>query len=910
MEQNSSKLIKSYLLPACLLFITTLLFIPTILNASKNADGATATPKYLEFLPIIFKGGGSTIGGTPSPTPCKVQFEGYALANTTHIYVTGDIGTTVTVLNLTTGNELVSGTLQSKEGHSCPGFADLSAPTSLVPGHVVLVESSDTTIDSTTVLIEEPTPTTTAPLSTATATATATPTTISDAADLIIGKPQLISTPPIAPHEQVNFTVIITNAGTVDVNQQFFVDIFLDPQNVTSHHIPLDESSGYIAVGSLSAGQSRQLTISAPSGFNETPNPHHVYAMVDSVEQVVEQSENNNISTNLITIDSAPVTPTFTPTPDGINQISGIVRGLYLGEWIPKHRAVVRLVHPILGVIAIEESDVNGFYNFDNIPAILPEQFTITACYQSNSGPYFGVRNNVQVPNAYANIYMLPGSCSYEYPITPTPIIPTMTATHTATPYPTNTSTPTAYPTSTGTPTSTATVVLCHVQFEGFVIEGTYSVYVTGDIGTTVTIIRNGQVLGTATLLERDEHTCEGFAEIPLNAAVFQGDFLIAESNDGSVDFTAVLAAVPTPTHTPTYTPVPTNTPTHIPTPTPSYAYIALFPNCGTGPNMEITVVGYNWDNDESIAFYWEGNPEVFTTIPEGHGGGFAFTATFTKPDGTHTMRAESSGSGAEKDISTANFYVPCSGTESPTTTPTVTSTPIPADLIIGQPQLISTPPIVLHEPLDFSVIITNVGEVDIDKQFFVDIYLDPQTIYTDRIPLDESSGYIAVSALAGGQSKQLTIQTHLGLLNTPDPHSVYGMVDSAQQVIEASEINNISSALTIVEVTPAYPPTTTPTPDGTSEISGIIRILDGVWHPQYRTEVKLIHPVWGIIATTEADQNGMYTFMNIPPLVDPDRYTVTACFPTDSGPYFGTRNSIQAPYPYTNIYLLSGPCS
>ncbi len=496
------------------------------------------------------------------------------------------------------------------------------------------------------------------------------------------------------------------------------------------------------------------------------------------------------------------------------------------------------------------------------------------------------------------------------------PIIPTAGVTPSPTPSPTPSNTPTPGPTDTSTPT--ATIAPCNVQFEGAAVANNNYVFVTGDIGTTVTIVNltTGATLGSNVLQDRAGHACGGFADFSspsLNALLVAGNVLLAESSDGTVDTTIVLALPPSPTPTFTYTPAPTstptNTPTIIPTATPSGPYIVLLPNCGQGPTVQVTVLGFNWDSDEDIGFSWDGT--AFYLLPAAsHTGSFSFTRTFTEADGTYTLRAESVAAPAQVDIATADFDIPCLDLIIPTATPTLTATPIPADLTIGRPQLISTPPIVAHAPLDFSVVITNIGQVDVNQQFFVDVYLDPQNVFTDRIPLNESSGYIAVSSINGGQSKTLTFSAPLGFKNTPDPHSVYGMVDSVQQVTEALEDNNVSSNLAVPDVTPAVPPTATPTPDGTEQISGAIRILTSELLPQFRAVVQLIHPTLGVVAKTQSDFNGFYSFNNIPALPDPDRYTVTACILFDTGSYFGTRTGIQSPYPYANVYMLSGPCS
>lgn len=55
-----------------------------------------------------------------------------------------------------------------------------------------------------------------------------------------------------------------------------------------------------MAVSSLGGGQSKQLTITAPFGFDSSPDSHMVYAMVDSVKQIDELLETNNIASSAV----------------------------------------------------------------------------------------------------------------------------------------------------------------------------------------------------------------------------------------------------------------------------------------------------------------------------------------------------------------------------------------------------------------------------------------------------------------------------------------------------------------------------------------------------------------------------------------------------------------------------------
>jgi hypothetical protein len=126
--------------------------------------------------------------------------------------------------------------------------------------------------------------------------------------DLTInGQPQLVTPLPRGANLPVSFTVTIENVGDVDVNSQFFVDIFLDPTVVLTTGIPISESNGFTAVPALAAGESRVVTITAQMGFAAEPFTHTVYAWVDSLEQVIESEETNNLSAPLVVTDVHPL---------------------------------------------------------------------------------------------------------------------------------------------------------------------------------------------------------------------------------------------------------------------------------------------------------------------------------------------------------------------------------------------------------------------------------------------------------------------------------------------------------------------------------------------------------------------------------------------------------------------------
>jgi len=507
------------------------------------------------------------------------------------------------------------------------------------------------------------------------------------------------------------------------------------------------------------------------------------------------------------------------------------------------------------------------------------------------------------------------------------PPVPTAGVTPSPTPSPTPTDTPTPgaspTPTETTTGTATATPAVCQTQFEGSALDGQNFVFVTGEIGATVTIVNlsTGEVLGAAVLQAFNGHPCPGFNDFSGPGAQFanpltSGEILLARSSDGTFDTTIVRATLPTATPTATNTPVPTSTstptPSVTPTATPSVPFIMLLPNCTSNTAVQIQILGTNWPINVSISLYWDGT-QLITTIPPSASTSFSrsYTAAGLDTSGTsaNPVTYNVVAVAATGEQYTAVFSAPC--VAPPTATPTVlppTATPEPADLIIvGPPTLVSTPPIIAYRPVQFSMMITNTGEVDVSDQFFIDLYFDPATVLTTGIPINESSGYMGLSSLAGKSSQPITITSQLGFQNDPVNHVVYGMVDSVYNATEDNEMNNVSTPTFINFVTPAAA-TPTPTPVYTSttslDISGIINFVvtdpDTVIIPQFRAIVKLKDSGNNTIAVTTAGLLGDYTF----PGVASGAYSVVACVTINNKTYSGTTANVAPPTAFADVWI------
>ncbi len=174
--------------------------------------------------------------------------------------------------------------------------------------------------------------------------------------------------------------------------------------------------------------------------------------------------------------------------------------------------------------------------------------------------------------------------------VTPSPTItPTATVTPTVTPSitPTKIPLPTLTLTPTGSPTPTTTTTPlpppCNTQFVAPLVAGDTIVFVTGEVGTYVTLydITDGEpgvVIGTGgPLIYGQGYACPGFFPVNVSPPLIVDHVIrVFNNTDGTEDMAIVLPfpSTPTPTWTgtpfPTGSPTPTSTPTWTSTPTPT----------------------------------------------------------------------------------------------------------------------------------------------------------------------------------------------------------------------------------------------------------------------------------------------------------------------------------------------------
>lgn len=232
---------------------------------------------------------------------------------------------------------------------------------------------------------------------------------------IMVGQPEIISTLPVRSNSPLEFSLAITNSGSTDIDSQFFVDLFLDPTETFTTHIPLEQSAGYSAVSSLGSGESKTITVSAQLGFHYFGGPHLIYGMVDSFGnpgqgQVDEALESNNISEPLSVMAVTPArTPTVTPSPQpGDEPIAGVVY-LWDGEWHPQQRVTV--YYEEQSGIAVLTTDENGYYLAHN--TMVDQPYDLAACIFFDGKSYAGIRTAIVPPNETANIFMTENACPY-----------------------------------------------------------------------------------------------------------------------------------------------------------------------------------------------------------------------------------------------------------------------------------------------------------------------------------------------------------------------------------------------------------------------------------------------------------------------------------------------------------------
>ena len=116
---------------------------------------------------------------------------------------------------------------------------------------------------------------------------------------------------------------------------------------------------------------------------------------------------------------------------------------------------------------------------------------------------------------------------------------------------------------------------------------------------------------------------------------------------------------------------------------------------------------------------------------------------------------------------------------------------------IVGTPQLITPLPIEEGKPVEFAVIVKNLGDTAVSSQAFINLFVNPSTMHPDGIPPEQSAGFSILFDLDPGASKTINVTLPDGLTKPNSAHQIYAMVDTFKSIDEVDESNNVSEPLT-----------------------------------------------------------------------------------------------------------------
>jgi hypothetical protein len=204
--------------------------------------------------------------------------------------------------------------------------------------------------------------------------------------------------------------------------------------------------------------------------------------------------------------------------------------------------------------------------------------------------------------------------------------------------------------------------------------------------------------------------------------------------------------------------------------------------------------------------------------------------------------------------------------------TPTPTPTIAPPDLVITHFSAEPTGVISVTDPITFTVVVANNGELAAGNLFWVDLYdtWDTVTPTLDTLRGMASFQWRGVSYLGAGESITLTIPHDYGFSDA-GYHQIYAWADSYEQIVESNETNNVSGPISVPVssegVVPTPIPTDTPIPPTSGSISGVTLIWDGSYLvPIGRANVTLMQGSTIVADTISDAENGTYRFDGVEP--------------------------------------------
>lgn len=230
---------------------------------------------------------------------------------------------------------------------------------------------------------------------------------------------------------------------------------------------------------------------------------------------------------------------------------------------------------------------------------------------------------------------------------------------------------------------------------------------------------------------------------------------------------------------------------------------------------------------------------------------------------------------------------------------------PCPApNLVSAQPTLIGTQPYTVSAPIQFNVVVTNIGNLAALSQFPVGLYVNPSPPpVTNSTHISQSfrSAISMIGGLGAGQSRVLTFTLGTGLPYS-GTHSIYSVADSDPapigEITERYEIDNIGGPLAVLAQGAPPPPTPTPPPPAiTATIYGRAYIFSGgVRLPQDNVEINLYDEAAGTstyAGTAYTNSEGAYRFDNASA---PSSYTVSGCVNIDGNDYYYSVSGVPVP--------------
>ena len=192
--------------------------------------------------------------------------------------------------------------------------------------------------------------------------------------NLVVESFGLLNTGVISTYMPLTFTVSVRNVGTLDVTNLFWVDLYaeidragdISPTAILSDSA---ESVDFTAIGSLEAGASATVTLFLDGGFPVT-GTHVVYALADSLQQVGEDDELDNLSAPMsITVSAEGTIPVPSDPPTGTGALRGSTYLSMGGDVVPQGRVNVYCYDQADGALIAETlSDEYGDYLLLNLP--------------------------------------------------------------------------------------------------------------------------------------------------------------------------------------------------------------------------------------------------------------------------------------------------------------------------------------------------------------------------------------------------------------------------------------------------------------------------------------------------------------------------------------------------------------